>query len=99
MSNDHRPPVVGSTLTMLVHIDDLFDYIALIAKKHRTFCFVTPTHSEIYVTDPICVEHILKSSFQNYTKGHNKLIMGSLQDLLMRPETYFRFHFQSGIWV
>ncbi|MFS8001407.1 putative abieta-7,13-dien-18-ol hydroxylase [Helianthus anomalus] len=68
---------------MLVHFNDLFDYIALIAKKHCTFRVVTPTHSEIYITDPVCVEHILKSNFQNYTKvcqmlGHHKLIMGDL---------------------
>ncbi|KAJ0901213.1 putative abieta-7,13-dien-18-ol hydroxylase [Helianthus annuus] len=78
MSNDHRPPVVGSTLTMFIHFNDFFDYIALIAKKHRTFRFVTPTHSEVYIADPICVQHILKSNFQNYTKGRHKLIMGDL---------------------
>lgn len=68
MSNDDRPPVVGSTLTMLIHFNHLFDYMALVAKKHHTFRFVTPTHSEVYIADPINVEHILKSNFQNYTK-------------------------------
>ncbi|KAK9063233.1 hypothetical protein SSX86_017103 [Deinandra increscens subsp. villosa] len=78
MSNDHRPPVVGSTLNMLMHIDHFFDYVALIAKKHHTFRFITPTHSEVYIADPINVEHILKSNFQNYTKGDHKLILGDL---------------------
>ncbi|KAI7727287.1 hypothetical protein M8C21_026948 [Ambrosia artemisiifolia] len=68
MLNDHRPPVAGSTLTMLIHFNKFFDYVALIAKKHRTFRFITPTHSEVYIADPINVEHVLKSNFQNYTK-------------------------------
>ncbi|KAI3817938.1 hypothetical protein L1987_11739 [Smallanthus sonchifolius] len=79
MSNDHRPPVVGSTLTMLIHFNHLFDFMALIAKKHHTFRFITPTHSEVYIADPVNVEHILKSNFQNYTKGDfHKLIMRDL---------------------
>ncbi|KAK9063234.1 hypothetical protein SSX86_017104 [Deinandra increscens subsp. villosa] len=78
MSNDHRPPVVGSTFNMFIHFDHLFDYMALIAKKHHTFRFITPTHSEVYIADPINVEHILKSNFQNYTKGDHKLILGDL---------------------
>lgn len=68
MSNDHQSPVVGSTLNMMINFNNLFDYMTLIAKKHRTFRFVTPTHSEVYIADPINVEHILKSNFPNYTK-------------------------------
>lgn len=79
MSNDHRPPVVGSILSMLIHLNDLFDYITLIARNHHTFRFVKPTHSEVYVADPINVEHILKTNFPNYTKGdYHKGIMGDL---------------------
>lgn len=79
MSNDHRPPVVGSIFSMLIHINDLFDHITSIAKIHHTFRFVKPTHSEVYVADPINVEHILKTNFQNYTKGdYHKGVMGDL---------------------
>ncbi|KAJ9553242.1 hypothetical protein OSB04_017287 [Centaurea solstitialis] len=79
MSNDHRPPVVGSTMNMLINFNHYFDYVTLIAKKHHTFRFVTPTHSEVYITDPINVEHILRTNFPNYTKGdYHKGIMGDL---------------------
>ncbi|GJR78739.1 cytochrome P450 704C1-like protein isoform X1 [Tanacetum coccineum] len=79
MSNDQRPPVVGSVFTMLIHFNHLFDYMTLIAKKHHTFRFVTPTHSEVYIADPINVEHILKTNFSNYTKGtYHKGILGDL---------------------
>nr|XP_043612914.1 cytochrome P450 704C1-like isoform X2 [Erigeron canadensis] len=79
LSKDHRPPVIGSVFTILIHFSHLFDYMTEIAKKHRTFRFVTPARSEVYIVDPINVEHILKSNFPNYTKGdYHKSIMKDL---------------------
>lgn len=68
LSIDHRPPVVGSVFNMLIHFNHLVDYLTLIARKNHTFRFVTPTHSEVYIADPMNVEHILKTNFPNYTK-------------------------------
>ncbi|XP_071686237.1 cytochrome P450 704C1-like [Rutidosis leptorrhynchoides] len=79
ISNDHRPPLVGSVFSVLIHFNHIFDYMTLIARKHHTFRFITLTHSQVYVADPINVEHILKSNFSNYPKGDiNKGIMGDL---------------------
>nr|XP_043631595.1 cytochrome P450 704C1-like [Erigeron canadensis] len=75
----HRPPVVGPISSQLVHFRELYDYMTSLAKKHHTFRFITPTHSEIYTADPVNVEYILKTNFVNYTKGeHNNGIMRDL---------------------
>ncbi|XP_071732678.1 cytochrome P450 704C1-like [Rutidosis leptorrhynchoides] len=79
ISDNQRPPIVGSVFSMLINFHHIFDYMTLIARKHHTFRFITPTHSEVYITDPINVEHVLKSNFPNYTRGdYHKGIMGDL---------------------
>ncbi|XP_071728962.1 cytochrome P450 704C1-like [Rutidosis leptorrhynchoides] len=79
VSDDQRPPVVGSVFSMLIHFNHMFDYMTSIARKHHTFRFITPTHSIVHIADPINVEHILKSNFPNYTKGDNQ--KGLMRDL------------------
>ncbi|KAK1409179.1 hypothetical protein QVD17_35704 [Tagetes erecta] len=77
---DHRPPVVGPITNQLIHFHNLYDYMTSLAKKHTTFRFITPTHSEVYTADPVNVEYILKTNFPNYDKGaHN---IGIMKDLL-----------------
>ncbi|XP_071706051.1 cytochrome P450 704C1-like [Rutidosis leptorrhynchoides] len=79
MSTDHRPPVVGPITSQLIHFQKLYDYMTSLAKKHPTFRFITPTHSEVYTADPVTVEYILKTNFPNYSKGgHN---IGIMRDL------------------
>nr|GEY48131.1 cytochrome P450 704C1-like isoform X1 [Tanacetum cinerariifolium] len=50
-----------------------------LAKKHPTFRFITPTHSEVFTADPVNVEYILKTNFSNYTKGEYNIVR--LKDL------------------
>ncbi|CAI9260972.1 unnamed protein product [Lactuca saligna] len=79
MSTDHQPPVVGPVSYQLLHFQGLYDYMTLIAKKHPTYRFITPTHSRVYTADPANIEYILKTNFANYTKGeYNIGIMGDL---------------------
>ncbi|KAK0595998.1 hypothetical protein LWI29_011857 [Acer saccharum] len=67
---DKRPPVVGLMLNLLIHFDRLFDYQTSAAKRHRTFRFIVSSYSEIFTTDPVNVEYILKTNFSNYGKGN-----------------------------
>ncbi|GJS46499.1 cytochrome P450 704C1-like protein [Tanacetum coccineum] len=79
LSNDDRPPVVGPITSQLIHFEKLYDHMTSLARKHPTFRFITPTHSEVYTVDPVTVEYILKTNFDNYSKGeHNNGIMRDL---------------------
>ncbi|GJS46500.1 cytochrome P450 704C1-like protein [Tanacetum coccineum] len=75
----HLPPVVGPITNLVIHFQELFDYITSLAKKHPTFRFITPTHSEVFTADPVNVEYILKTNFSNYTKGEYNIVR--LKDL------------------
>lgn len=68
LPNDGRPPVAGSVFNMLIHFNHLYDYFTSIARKRKTFRFITPGHSEVYTTDPVNVEYMLKTNFANYVK-------------------------------
>nr|GEZ61541.1 cytochrome P450 [Tanacetum cinerariifolium] len=68
LSNDDRPPVVGPITSQLIHFEKLYDHMTSLARKHPTFRFITPTHSEVYTVDPVTVEYILKTNFANYSK-------------------------------
>ncbi|KAH9647406.1 cytochrome P450 family 704 subfamily A polypeptide 2 [Citrus sinensis] len=69
ISEDQRPPVAGLMLNLLIHFSRLFDYQTSLAKKYRTFRLLQPSCSEIFTTDPVNIEHILKTNFSNYGKG------------------------------
>ncbi|KAL8247934.1 hypothetical protein R6Q59_009150 [Mikania micrantha] len=79
MFSDQRPPVVGPITNQLIHFRELYDYMTSLAKKHPTFRFITPSHSEIYTADPVNVEYILKTNFANYDKGEH--VIGIMRDL------------------
>ncbi|KAJ4843900.1 hypothetical protein Tsubulata_047956 [Turnera subulata] len=76
---EQRPPIVGSSIKLLLNFNRLFDYQTSVARKHSTFRIVTPPRSQIYTADPVNVEHILKSNFSNYVKGaYNQAIVKDL---------------------
>ncbi|KAL0452543.1 UNVERIFIED_CONTAM: cytochrome [Sesamum latifolium] len=69
IADAHRPPVAGPMLNQLIHFNRLFDYQVALAQRYHTFRFITESHSEVYTTDPLNVEYILKANFPNYGKG------------------------------
>ncbi|CAA7050729.1 unnamed protein product [Microthlaspi erraticum] len=73
-------PVHATIFDLFFHKDDLYDYETEIAREKPTFRFLSPGQSEILTADPRNVEHILKTRFDNYTKGHNS--RQNLGDLL-----------------
>lgn len=63
------PPVKGTVFHQLIYFNRLHDYLAELAEKHPTFRLLAPSQSEIYTTDTRNIEHILKTNFENYSKG------------------------------
>ncbi|MFS7907807.1 putative abieta-7,13-dien-18-ol hydroxylase [Helianthus anomalus] len=69
-------PIGGTVFNMLINFKRLHHYMADLAAKYKTFRMISPFRGEIYTTDPVIVEYILKTNFQNYGKGmhvHNLL--------------------------
>ncbi|KAL7583534.1 hypothetical protein Lser_V15G42208 [Lactuca serriola] len=77
--NPKYSPVVGTVFGQLFYFNTLHDYLADIARKHHTFRLLAPDQSELYTTDVRNIEYILKTNFDNYTKGqYNKDIITDL---------------------
>ncbi|VVB03466.1 unnamed protein product [Arabis nemorensis] len=64
-------PVHATIFDLFLHGDNLYDYETEIARKKPTFRFLSPGQSEILTADPRNVEHMLKTRFDNYSKGEN----------------------------
>lgn len=62
-------PVHATIFDLFLHGDELYDYETEIARKKPTFRFLSPGQSEILTADPRNVEHMLKTRFDNYSKG------------------------------
>ncbi|KAF8028235.1 hypothetical protein BT93_E0980 [Corymbia citriodora subsp. variegata] len=63
------PPVHGTVFGQLLYFNQLYDYQNRVARRLPTFRLLAPGQSEIYTVDPRNVEHILKTKFDEYTKG------------------------------
>ncbi|KAJ3682086.1 hypothetical protein LUZ60_014659 [Juncus effusus] len=65
------PPMVGSIFHQLYHYKRLHDYHTDLSQKHKTFQLFAPAGPrQFYTNDPIIIEYILKTNFQNYGKGN-----------------------------
>ncbi|OMO78634.1 Cytochrome P450 [Corchorus capsularis] len=80
INNPDYPPVKGSVFNQLFYLNYLYDYQTQAAKKQPTYRLLAIEQSEVYTTDPRNVEHILKTKFENYSKG--KYNQDIIQDLL-----------------
>lgn len=77
--NQKYSPVVGTVFGQLFYFNTLHDYLADIARKHHTYRLLAPDQSELYTTDVRNIEYILKTKFENYTKGeYNKDVINDL---------------------
>ena len=62
-------PIAGTVFHQLANFHRMHHYMTDLAAKHRTYrllCF--PRSEAIYTSDPINVEHILKTNFPNYAR-------------------------------
>ncbi|CAN6823849.1 unnamed protein product [Brassica oleracea] len=80
INNKEYAPVHATIFDLFFHRDDLYDYETEIARNKPTFRFLGLGKSEILTADPRNVEHVLKTRFDNYTKGQNS--RENLGDLL-----------------
>ncbi|KAK3036105.1 hypothetical protein RJ639_031686, partial [Escallonia herrerae] len=62
-------PVAGTVFDQIFYFNRLYDYLAEIGKRHHTFRLLAPEQSELYTTETRNIEHILKTNFENYSKG------------------------------
>lgn len=69
------PPVAGTMFHQLLNFKRLHDYMTDLAGKHKTYRLLSPYRKEIYTSDPINVEYILKTNFENYGKVCSHLWM------------------------
>lgn len=60
--------VAGTVLHQMFYFHRLHDYMAALAGKHKTYRLLTLGRNEVYTTDPINVEYMLKTNFANYGK-------------------------------
>ncbi|KAF7825982.1 cytochrome P450 704C1 [Senna tora] len=72
-------PVKGTVFHQLLYFNRLYDYQAETARSVRTFRLLAPEMSEHYTTDTRNVEHVLKTRFEEYSKGkYNKELVRDL---------------------
>ncbi|KAM3397580.1 hypothetical protein P3S68_001093 [Capsicum galapagoense] len=73
-------PIGGTIFNQLLNFHRLHHYMSDLAGKYRTYRLISPFKNRICTSDPVNVEYILKTNFDNYGKGwYNYNI---LQDLL-----------------
>ncbi|XP_028768575.1 cytochrome P450 704C1-like [Neltuma alba] len=72
--------VSGTALHQMLNFHRLHDYMSDLAGKNQTYRLLTLGRNEVYTTDPINVEYILKTNFANYGKGEYQHTI--LKDLL-----------------
>ncbi|CAL9146206.1 unnamed protein product [Musa hybrid cultivar] len=79
IQGSNRPPIAGTIFHLLIHFNALFDFQTAVARRHKTFRLIAPSHSDIYTADPANVEHVLKTNFSKYSKGQgNYTVMRDL---------------------
>ncbi|OIW21661.1 hypothetical protein TanjilG_07281 [Lupinus angustifolius] len=83
LSKSHRKkyhPVAGTVFNQLMNFKRLHHYMTDLAGKYKTYRLISPFRNEIYTADPMNVEYILKTKFENYGKGSYNY--ENLKDLL-----------------
>ncbi|CAI0401209.1 unnamed protein product [Linum tenue] len=61
-------PIGGTVLNQLLHFNKLHHYMTDLASKHSSYRLLGAFRTEIYTSDPVNVEYILKTNFENYGK-------------------------------
>ena len=64
-----HPPVKGTVFHQLFYFNRIYDELTSYAREHPTFRLLALSHSEFYTVDPRNVEHVLKTRFNQYSKG------------------------------
>ncbi|KDP27731.1 hypothetical protein JCGZ_19708 [Jatropha curcas] len=73
-------PIGGTVFNQLFNFNRLHHYMTDLASKYKTYRLLAPFRDEVYTSDPLNVEYILKTNFPNYGKGEYNY--NNLRDLL-----------------
>nr|XP_018624313.1 cytochrome P450 704C1-like isoform X1 [Nicotiana tomentosiformis] len=75
-------PIGGTIFNQLINFHRLHHYMTDLAGKYRTYRLISPFRNEIYTADPVNVEYILKTNFDNYGRGryHHSILTDLLGD-------------------
>ncbi|GKC81895.1 cytochrome P450 [Tanacetum coccineum] len=72
-------PIGGTVIDLLINYNKLHHYMTHLAEKYKTYRVIGLFHADVYTSDPVNVEYILKTNFNNYGKGtHNHDLMKEL---------------------
>ncbi|GJT43746.1 cytochrome P450 [Tanacetum coccineum] len=72
-------PIGGTVIDLLINYNKLHHYMTDLAEKYKTYRIIGLFHADVYTSDPVNVEYILKTNFENYGKGtHNHDLMKEL---------------------
>lgn len=77
VNKSHRKkyhPVAGTVFNQLLNFNRLHHYMTDLAGKYKTYRLLNPFRNEIYTADPVNVEYILKTNFENYGKVETLLM-------------------------
>ena len=98
------PPIAGTVFHQLLNFKRLHHYMTDLAGKHKTYRLLNLFRNEIYTSDPLNVEYILKTNFDNYGKVSNyefilHIIASDLISSFKRVgiEKYVNTHFVASI--
>ncbi|QHO04643.1 Cytochrome P450 [Arachis hypogaea] len=62
-------PFLGSVIELLMNYDRMHDWLVQYLAKSKTVVVQMPFTTHTYIADPVNVEHVLKTNFNNYPKG------------------------------
>ncbi|XP_004510551.2 cytochrome P450 704B1 [Cicer arietinum] len=62
-------PFLGAAIEQLMNYDRMHDWLVQYFSKSKTIVVPMPFTTYTYIADPVNVEHVLKTNFNNYPKG------------------------------
>ncbi|XP_076942262.1 cytochrome P450 704C1-like, partial [Bidens hawaiensis] len=62
-------PIGATVFHLFINFNKMHHYMSDLAEKYKTYRILSPIQGEVYTTDPVNVEYILKTNFKNYGKG------------------------------
>lgn len=63
-------PIGGTIFNQLMNYRRLHHYMTDLAHKHKTYRLISLFRNDVYTSDPVNVEYILRTNFDNYGKVH-----------------------------
>lgn len=86
-------PFLGAAIEQLMNYDRMHDWLVHYLSKSKTVVVPMPFTTYTYIADPVNVEHVLKTNFNNYPKVIYFSLQGSLLIFNARP---YRTDFDVG---